>query len=145
MINCMIKYLKEIYFTLFVLFYRTPAWGSLRSKNRRNGRAVTGVTLIEWFILLGVGSWISIYFRSRYLFGFSIVAILILFAMLAFANYHFLVIRGHGADFDRDFAHLKKTKKVFLITCYLALIFTTIADFFYSVSVYQRVFHIIPR
>jgi hypothetical protein len=60
-------------------------------------------------------------------------------------NYYVLVIRGHGITFEREFAHLDKSRKVLLLVSCAVLLLATIMLTIYSVSAYQRFFHIIPK
>jgi len=137
----MFRFLKELYLTGFLLGFKF-------AKDRwpfpvNIGKGVAGVTLIEAFILLGIQSWIEIHRGTR--FHDNDWKSWIAFLALSLPNYYALVTLGHGIKFEREFAHLKKSKKILLLVSFTALMLATILFTIYSVSAYQHFFHIIPK
>jgi len=139
----MFRFLKEIYLTGFTLGFKFACerWTPLINL----GKGVTAVALFEAFILMGIAGWIDVYLGSRTFLSASKMAVGIAFLVLCAANHYILVIRGHGIKFERDFSNLEKSRKIrLLVTCAL-LMLANFAFFIYSVSAYQRFFHIIPK
>jgi hypothetical protein len=139
----MFQFLKDLYFTCFTLFFRVGIYRW--SLPTEIGKAVVCVTLVEGIILMGIETWIEIYFGKRFLFGLEKLATCIAYLTLFLPNYYVLAIRGHGIKFERKFTHLTKSRKVILATSFAALLMATVAFFVYSVTVYHQYFHIIPK
>jgi hypothetical protein len=140
----MIRFLKELYFTSFTILYKIPG-GTPSSKS---GTSVTAVAVIEGLLLAGIFSWIDIFIGKRFLLSdynshisFKLVTLILFFA-LYFANYRVLVTRGYGIKFEREFIHLKKSRKVLLLSSCVVLLLATIAFFIYSRLAYQSFFHL---
>jgi hypothetical protein len=106
----MIRFVKEVYFTGFAIFFKIP-WP--KDIDFKAGRAIAGITVIEWFILLGVEWHIEMFLNTK--FAFSGIVVIIAFFALFFANQYFLTIRRDGIKFAGEFDSLKKTKRIFLV------------------------------
>ena len=109
------------------------------------GKGVLGIAVIEWIMLVVIAMWIDIYLGTKFFFGVDRWTIRIACVALYFANYYVLVTRGHGITFEREFSHLKKSRKRLLLASCSGLLLITIVFFYYSVSAYHRFFHIIPK
>lgn len=142
-LSAMFRFFKEIYLTGFTLGFRSG--GGSWTPRINAGKGVVGVTLIEWAILIGIVGWIEMYFGTRFLLSAGKWAVGITFLALYYANYHILITRGHGITFEREFPHLKKSRKVLLMAAFAMLLLATIAFMACSVSAYHRFFHIIPK
>jgi len=139
-----IQFFKELYLTCFTILFKIPG-GTPRSKAVS---AVTAIAVIEGLFLAGITSWIDIFMGTRFLLSdsnslpSSKLVILLFFLALCFANNRFLVTRGHGIKFEREFNNLKKTRKILLVTSCCGLVLATIAFFLYSRFAYRRFFHL---
>ncbi|HEY1717157.1 MAG TPA: hypothetical protein VGH42_02540 [Verrucomicrobiae bacterium] len=112
----MIRFLKEIYFTSFAIFFKIP-WP--KDIDFKAGRAIAGITVIQWFVLLGVEWYIEMFLNKKIIFSGYVV--IISFFALFFVNQYFLTIRGHGIKFAGEFDSLKKSKKIFLVVSFAVL------------------------
>jgi hypothetical protein len=131
----MIRFLKEVYLTAFTLLYRLrPS----QKDSTRVGRALAGITLIEWFVLVGISSCIEMFAGAKNLFYFSKVVIVIAIFALYFVNQYVLATRGHGIRFEREFDKLKKTKRTLLMGSCAVLLVTAMAFFIYAGLAHRR-------
>jgi hypothetical protein len=80
----MIRFLKEIYLTAFVLINKLPT----RKGNEfgRIGGAITIITLVEWLNLLTISSCIEIFFGKQMLPRFSEPEVFLSFFALGFLS-----------------------------------------------------------
>jgi hypothetical protein len=145
MFKSVFQFLKELYLTAFTLGFRFRApkrfgggWGPIVDA----GKGVAGVCLIAFFILMGIESYIEIHVGTRFSFNSNPWATRIAVLVLYLVNYYVLVTCGHGIKFEHEFTHLKKSRKVLLVTSCAVLLLATIAFFDYSSSAYQRFFHL---
>jgi hypothetical protein len=68
----MIQFLKEVYLTGYVLCFRLSR---SRNVNYKAGGAIGFITLVEWFIFLGILSYVQISIRSKFVFSKPVVII----------------------------------------------------------------------
>jgi hypothetical protein len=139
----MFRYFKELYLTWFILGFRVSvnSWSS----GMNAGKGVLGVTLISGAIIMGGELWIELLVGTRFSFHTNPWTIRIAALALYFVNYYVLVTRNYGIKFEREFTHLQKSRKVLLHVSCAVLLLSIIAFIIYSVSVYQHLFHIIPK
>ena len=97
-------------------------------------------TIVEMLILAGIKQYIEIHIGTRFSIGVPLWEKAFVVA-LYFVNRHVLITRGHGLKFERDFSHLKKSRKVLLLASCAALVVGTITFAVYSASAYHRFFH----
>jgi len=139
----MFQFFKELYLTAFTIFFKVG--GADWTPGINAGKGVASVALIESAFLIGIVLWIDVLVGTKSLFDIPKWAAVIAFLALCAANHYPLVARGHGITFEREFNHLKKTRKILLMASCVVIILAAIAFFIYSVSVYHRFFHIIPK
>jgi hypothetical protein len=144
----MTRFFKELYLTMFTIGFRFRApqrfgggWGPIIDA----GKGVLLVCLIAFFILKGIESYIEFHVGTRFSFDSSKWEMAAITLALYLPNYYVLVTRGHGIKFEREFTHLKKSKKVLLLVSCAVLLLATMAFCIYSDSAYQRFFHIVPK
>lgn len=130
----MIRFLRDIYFTAFTIFYRlgissTPSWDK--------GRGAAGIAIIQAIVLMSVEGWIEMLGGTR-LPHLPKWMIFIAGLALCVANYYVLVTCGHGVEFEREFSHLKKSRKVLLVTSCVAIMLAAIVFFIYSAIVHRH-------
>lgn len=104
----------------------------------RISRALAGVTLIEWFNLVGISGYIEMLVGDKKLFYFSEPVVVLAFFALYLVNQYVLATRGHGIKFEREFDNMKKTRKIILVTSCVVLLLATIAFAIYSSLAYRR-------
>jgi hypothetical protein len=106
----MLRLLRQLYLAGFVVSFRLS-----RSKNvnYRAGGAIGLITLVEWFILIGILSCVQISVGSKFVFAKPIV--IIAFIALFFVNQYFLTVRRHGIKFEREFDSLEKPRRIALV------------------------------
>jgi len=144
----MIRFVKELYFTMFTVGFR------LRFPQRFGGgwgpdidtpKGVVGVTLIEAVVLDGILGWVEIYRGAIFSFENAAWGPWIAFLVLFLPNYYVIITRGQGIKFEREFANLKKSRKVLLLVSCMVLLLGTIVFSIYSASAYRHFFNIIPN
>jgi hypothetical protein len=127
---------RELYLSLFVLFFRIGAgqWPAFMNADAFNG--VTGLTVIESFFALSVSGWIeSVAGRHLDLNRWEIViAVLAIFC----ANYYFLIFKGVGVAFEKEFNHFPKSKRVALRLAAIGIVLAIGVFFFLSGIVFRR-------
>jgi len=106
------------------------------------GKGIGGVVLIEGVILIVTASWVEIYCGTRFLLNQSKAIVWIAFLVLAVPNYYFLVSRGYGIKFEREFSNLEKSRKRRLIANCCAFLLVLLGSTIYSIYTYQHFFHI---
>jgi hypothetical protein len=135
---------------MFTLGYKAGIAGGWQRMNRRFGiimdigKGVFLVTIIEFFILEGIKSYVEIHLGKRLSFLDSkqwVIAIVIAYS-LYLPNYYILVTLGHGIKFEREFNSLKKNRKMLLVVSFVLLLLATMAFCIYSDSAYRHFFHI---
>lgn len=106
----MIRFVKQLYLTGFAVIFRLS-----RSKDvdNRAGGAIGLITLIEWFILIGILFYVQILVGSKFVFAKPVV--IISFIALLFVNLYFLAVRRHGIKFEREFDSLEKPRRIALV------------------------------
>lgn len=126
--------LAELYFSMFVLFYRISIWrGRVRA-----GTASIGVSTVLGLFVVGLLSWAQIYFHrkltvDRWVFGVG-------FAMLFILNHYLLVVRGFGISFEKSFGSFTQRKQVLLLVSAASFSVVFCAAFFILVSMYRATF-----
>jgi hypothetical protein len=135
----MIRFLKEIYLTAFVIINKCPT----RRGNEygRIGGAIGVVTLIEWLNIMNISSWIDIFAGKQIVPRLSESEVWLTGLVLFFINVYVLFILRHGIKFEREFDHLKKSRKIALVTSCVVLLLATIVFTIYSTSDYRRFFY----
>ena len=129
---------KEIYFSIFVLFYRLfkGAWPPQFNAENHNGAA--GVSLVQVFLFMGLESWIAIYLGhpiklKPWMMGGAGVVIY-------FANCYFLLERRVGIEFEKQFNDFPKITRIALLTI-AAEIFILVAWWsFHAGYLYRHLF-----
>ena len=139
----MFRFFKDLYFACFTFFFRVGIYRWSLPIER--SKAVACVTVIEWFILIEIAAWVEMFFGTRLLLNNGKWIVWVTYLALCLPNYYVLLIRGHGIRFEREFTHLKKSRKTLLLISFSVLLLATIVFFIYSVSAYHRHFHIIPK
>jgi hypothetical protein len=105
----MIQFAKELYLTGFAIIFRHSRVKDIAYKA---GGAVVAITVVEWFILLGISGYVEMLVGKRDLFLFSKSVVLIAYFALFLVNGYFLYFRGHGIRFSREFDTLPKTRRI---------------------------------
>ncbi len=111
-----IQFVKEVYLAGYAVCFRLSR---ARNVNYKAGGAIGFITLIEWFIFLGILSYVQISIRSKFVFSKPIV--IIAFIALFFANQYFLTVRRHGIKFEREFDSLEKSRRITLVVIFAAV------------------------
>jgi uncharacterized membrane protein len=57
---------------------------------------------------------------------------------LGIANYYFLIIRGHGLKFDREFKHFDRSKKIRLVISSLVAVILAVLVFVLTAQAHRR-------
>jgi hypothetical protein len=139
----MIRFLRELYFVGFTIFFRASNKSWSHSINLARGAA--GVSFFGWIMLLTIRMWIEVFNGNRFFLMFNQWEVGIAAFVIYCVNYYVLVIRGHGIRFEREFNNLQKSKRTFLQVSYLVINLISVAVFIYSISAYQHFFHIVPK
>jgi hypothetical protein len=127
---------KELYLSVFVLFFRIGAgqWPSYMNADAHKG--VAGVTIIEVLLVASLINWIQIIGGhrlelNRWMPGIAAV-------VLYCANYYFFVVRGSGIAYEREFSGFRKGKRIALRLAVIVILLVTLAVFFSSAA-YHRI------
>lgn len=120
----MIRFLKEVYLTIFVVIVKVPA----RPGNTfgKIGSAIAAITLIEWFNFVNILSSAEMLVGKKFLFYYSKPVVLIAFVGLFFTNQYIPFVRKHGIKFEKEFDNLKRPRKILLISSCAVLLLATI-------------------
>lgn len=132
----MFQFFKEIYFTAFIIFFRAGSADWTPTINASKG--VAAVALIESAFLIGIASWIDIYFRIKSLFDNSKLTAILAFLILCAVNHFLLVVRGHGIKYEREFSHVTKNRKIFLVVSCVILMLASVVFFVISANAHRH-------
>jgi hypothetical protein len=132
----MFKFLKEIYFTAFTIFFKVG--GAAWTPGINAGKGVTGVTMIEWALFVGVWSWIDVLDKTNTFTAVPKLAVIIAFFALWIANCYPLVVLGYGITFEREFNQLKKSKKMSLVAGFLTVLLVVTSFFLRATSAHRE-------
>lgn len=128
--------LKEIYLSIFVLFYRISRWDG-RMKAGAASLFVSGVTL-----LLVLALWAGLQIASHQHISLNRWVVGGGSAAIAMLNDYFLVVQGCGATFDKQFRHFGKRKQVTLSVIAIGSVVMTVIAFFLLVANYHQAFNL---
>lgn len=94
---------------------------------------------------MGIVAWIEIYLGTRFVLSAGKWVGVIVYIVLFVPNYYFLIVRGHGIRFEREFSTLEKPRKNLLLASCAVTALATIAFMILSVYFYHQFFHIISK
>jgi hypothetical protein len=130
----------EIYYTIYVLFFRLFRLTKMNSEALASGYAMGLVTAVQIVFLFGVSCWWEILARER--IPLSKLELALVFAPALLFNY-WLINRANGAAlFEKQFETLTSQRVFFLRLSAVCCILAAIIFSQFSVSEYHRVFHI---
>lgn len=130
------NYLKEVYLTLFVVFYRVFANAWTPGINAWKG--VGGVTVLEALVIISASSSLNLSLGAQAVEGIEKWMIVLGTVALFFANYFVLIARSHGLRFEREFADLDRSKKTALIATTAVVLIAILAAFIVSGVAHRR-------
>ena len=130
--------LSNLYFSIFVLFYRLlrGLWPAQFNADAHKG--VAGVSFVEWLLLLSLFEWVQIGTGHRFGFGQLTAAVVLLVGF--FVNYYFLIVLRFGLEFEKQFNHFSLARRVALRGCAIAFVLIAVAVFYLSTIRYQQTF-----
>lgn len=104
--------LKELYLTVFVLFYRFAknSW----SRELNGWKAAAGVTLLQWCVAGSLLLWAVDLGGYGNVTGITRSTMFLIWFATYFLNYHALVVRGSGIRFETAFEALEPRKRIIL-------------------------------
>jgi hypothetical protein len=131
----MIRFFQEIYLTGFVVTFRVS-----RARNivYKAGGAIAAITVIEWFILVGILGCIGMFLGTKVLIYVPKPLILIAYFALFFLNQYILFIRRYGIEYEREFDRLDKSRKTLLKASCAILALGAIVFFIWSGIAYRH-------
>jgi hypothetical protein len=123
--------LKELYLTVFVLFFRfaKQSW----SNDMNAWKATAAVTLVQWTLLGAAILWIAAFAGYSHLSGISRLSFFAVFLITYLFNYRTLVAQGYGSQFEQQFGQFGTRKKTVLIIAGLAIVVFSFAFAFATV------------
>jgi hypothetical protein len=130
--------LKEIYLSVFVLFFRISRWrGSMKART-----AALGLTVVEGFLAMSFGTWIASAVHqnievNRWIIG---IAFVVLYSL----NDYFLVDQGRGVAFEKQFRNFPSAKRTVLYLAAISIVLATGIVLYLSVVDYHQTFNL-PR
>lgn len=131
----MFQLIKKLYLTAFVLGFKTGGadWGW----NVNIGKGVVGVSMIQWALFTGCLSLLDVWTGTRFAMSFSKWVYVIAFAMLYLLNRYVLITCGYGIEFEREFANLKKSRRLVLACLSIAISTIILIFYVYGASVHR--------
>jgi hypothetical protein len=119
--------LKEIYLSVYVLFFRIGGgqWPSHVNADAHKG--VAGVAVVEGILLITLVDWIQSIAGN---FGIGRWVPGIVGVVIYAINYYFLVIQGNGVAFEKQFGSLPKSKRLTLRLVAVGIFVATLALYF---------------
>jgi hypothetical protein len=127
---------KELYFSVFVLFFRMSGWdGRLKA-----GTASMCVSTVEGLLALAVWDWVQT--KTHHYIALSGWIVAGIFAALFVMNGFIFVTSGYGLEFEQRFHNLSRQRQTALYATSVIIVVTVVISFFVSVSEYHEVFNI---
>jgi hypothetical protein len=128
----MFRFIKEVYLTMFIFFFRISTW-PLRTKT-----AITAgmIAVIESWVLFGMALWIAIFAGAKVSPPMTRCIGVVAMTGLYIAN--LIVARHYVPEFDHKFVDFKNSKKALLLTGSVVLMIAAIAFCLYSGSTYRE-------
>ena len=130
----MVKLIKEIYLTAFVIFLKIGGWGPQTNASA----AVALLSLLELSFVSGIACWIDVNEKIKILTSSRKPLVVVAYFVLCAVNYYPIIIRGYGMIFDQEFQHFKKSKKTALVAGSLLVVLSIIAFFLYAGMAHRR-------
>ena len=130
-----LKFLKELYLTFYVVFYRL---GVSWSRANDESKGAVGVALVETALILSLWSSLDVLTGRATLTNIPKIAAVICFFGICAVNYNILVTKRHGIDFERQFVHLPSARKSLLFSCCVTVIIASVAFFIYTAIIHRR-------
>jgi hypothetical protein len=110
----MMQYIATGYLAIFVLFFRFAkrSWSS--EANAAKGAA--GVTVVISALVTAAGFWIGRLAGHEHLPRISKIGFFASWFVIYLINYWLLVAKRHGTDFERQFRHFDRRRRILLLT-----------------------------
>jgi hypothetical protein len=137
----MLRFLKELYLTMFTLGFRFRIGDGL-GPTMDAGKGVLLICVIILFIFNGIKSYIEIYVGTRFNFDSALWERAAIILAIYLPNNYILDTCGHGIKFEREFTNLKKSRKVLLVMSCAMVLLATIVFGICSDSAYRHFFQI---
>jgi hypothetical protein len=132
----LLRWLKELYLSVFVVLFRFSGWkGRIKA-----GLGSVAVSVVMAFLLLSFWAWLQVEIHQLIKLNRWILLALIL--PLALLNDNYLIVRGHGLEFEKRFHSFRRTKRIILYSLATSIILLTVVAFFVSIETYHRMFGI---
>ena len=136
--NSAVRALKELYLSVFVIFYRVAAglWPATFNADAHKG--VAGLSAVEGLLGLSAFAWLQVLASRR--FELNPLIIGAIFLLLYFVNNFFLVSRRAGVEFNTEFNRFSVVKRTLLCAGAIAVVITSLITFGISITAYQGAF-----
>lgn len=123
--------LKELYFTIFVVFFRLSRWsGAMKIRT-----AYFGVVFVEAAAFLSILFWVAAIFREPMML--NIWFLIAVSLVLSSATDRALINGDKAAKFIGKFEKFSYQKRIFLFTLAVTLIVLTLLVFYFSALHYR--------
>ena len=132
----MFRLFKEIYLTAFTVFFRISAWGPKTSV----GVSIASIAMIESCILIGAVACADVLTRTDYLRLFPKWTVTVLVLFLFVLNHYCLVTRRSGIEFEHEFTHFKRSKKIQLVAVCATFVLAAGVFVVYSANLHRAIF-----
>jgi hypothetical protein len=129
--------IKELYNSIFVLFFRLGAGQWPKEMNADVHKGVAGVSVLEIMLLMSAFSWIQIFLGQQLQLNPLLLGTAV-FALYTF-NYYLLHLSG-GIAFEKQFSHLKKERRIALLSWAVVVILMAIVILSFSVVRFRSAF-----
>jgi hypothetical protein len=103
------RYIKQIPFVLFVIFFRAGGGQWTSGINALKGAA--GITLIEWALVVTSNFVLKRFTGDNLLLGLGKYWVEGLVIASFYGNYHLLVTNGFGTRYEREFSKLERSDR----------------------------------
>jgi len=105
--------LREVYLTVFVLFFRIGQHSWSATTNAAKGAA--GITWLQFMLLITVAAWLYFFTGDRRLITISSPLFYVLFGAIYLLNYYTLVARQTGLRFESAFKTMGSRHRSLLV------------------------------
>jgi hypothetical protein len=136
--HSIMRSLKELYLSIFVLFFRISRWrGSMKART-----AAAGLTIVEGLLAVSLSTWVAAATHqlvevNRWIIGGAFVVLYLL-------NDQFLVDQGRGVAFEKQFSSFPAAKRTVLYLAAIGIVLATGIALYLSVVDYHQTFTL-PR
>jgi hypothetical protein len=126
------SWIKDLYFMVFLLFFRFCEKGW--SYDMNIAKALAGVTMVEGWLFIGAIAWLYRFTGNNIFIEIPRWAIYFVFLVLGMLTYYLVILRGRFSAFQKEFSEFAARRKALLTSAGIGLIVFSVTFAFFSAT-----------